>query len=164
MSLIGAGTEAATRTLLSVPVVVSNSIPDAGLVVLDKASVLSVYGQVLLATSTDFYFGSDNVALRATFRFGAAIADTERLVKLTVAGAGSSAGTSAPRPIRVVTEGRRFPGVASSVFSGGKSVRKLGARTWLTSTGLAMSRNRRGPKAIRSMLLHSPAVVPSTRI
>ena len=68
---------------------VSNSMPDASLLVLDKASVLSVYGQVLLATSTDFYFGSDNIALRATFRFGAAIADTERVVKLTVAAAGS---------------------------------------------------------------------------
>lgn len=56
---------------------VSNSMPDASLLVLDKASVLSVYGQVLLATSTDFYFGSDNVALRATFRFGVAIADTD---------------------------------------------------------------------------------------
>ena len=62
-SLVDAGTEAATRTLLSVPVLVSNSMPDASLLVLDKASVLSVYGQVLLATSTDFYFGSDNVAL-----------------------------------------------------------------------------------------------------
>ena len=42
-----------------------------------------------LATSTDYYFGSDNVALRATFRFGQKIADTARVVELTVAGAGS---------------------------------------------------------------------------
>ena len=42
-----------------------------------------------LATSTDYYFGADSIALRATFRFGQKIADTERVVKLTVAGAGS---------------------------------------------------------------------------
>ncbi len=51
--------------------------------------MLSVYGSVQLATSTDYYFGSDNIALRATFRFGQKIADTARVVKLTVATAGS---------------------------------------------------------------------------
>ena len=30
-----------------------------------------------LATSADYYFGADSIALRATFRFGAKIADTE---------------------------------------------------------------------------------------
>ena len=89
VSLVGAGTVAPTRTLLSVPVVVSNAMPATSMLVLDAASVLSVYGDVAVATSTDFYFGSDNVALRATFRFGAKIADTARVVKLTVAAAGS---------------------------------------------------------------------------
>ena len=64
-------------------------MPNGGLLVLDKASVLSVYGAVMLATSTDFYFGADSVALRATFRFGQKIADTSRVVKLTVTPAGS---------------------------------------------------------------------------
>jgi HK97 family phage major capsid protein len=90
MSLVGAGTTAPTRTLLNAPVLVSNSMTDGTMLVLDKSTILSVYGSVQLATSTDYYyFGSDNVALRATFRFGASIADTERVVKLTVAGAGS---------------------------------------------------------------------------
>ena len=71
------------------PVLVSNSVPDGTTLVLDRNSVLSVYGTVQLATSTDFYFGSDNVALRATFRFGQTIADTSRVVKLTVATPGS---------------------------------------------------------------------------
>ena len=52
---------------------------------LDRNSVLSVYGDVPLATSVDYYFGSDNVALRATFRFGAKVASTARVVKLTIA-------------------------------------------------------------------------------
>ncbi len=71
------------------PVLVSNSVPDGTTLVLDRNSVLSVYGTVQLATSTDFYFGSDNVALGATFRFGQKIADTSRVVKLTVATPGS---------------------------------------------------------------------------
>ena len=89
VSLVGAGTTAPTRTLLSVPVLVSNSVPDGTMLVLDRNSVLSVYGTVQLATSTDYYFGSDNVALRATFRFGAVIANSDRVVKLTVATPGS---------------------------------------------------------------------------
>jgi hypothetical protein len=40
---------------------------------------------VQLATSTDSYFGSDSVALRATFRFGAKITHTDRVIELTVA-------------------------------------------------------------------------------
>jgi hypothetical protein len=53
--------------------------------VLDRNSVLSVYGDVQLATSVDYYFGFDNVALRATFRLGAKVASTARVVKLTIA-------------------------------------------------------------------------------
>ena len=34
----------------------------------------SAYGAVQLATSADYYFGADSIALRATFRFGAKIA------------------------------------------------------------------------------------------
>jgi len=46
-----------------------------------------VYGQVQLATSQDF--DSDSIRLRATFRFGAKIADVERVVKLAVTDLGS---------------------------------------------------------------------------
>ena len=89
MTLVGAGNSAPNRTLLSVPVLVSNSLSDTTMLVLDRNTILSVYGAVQLATSTDYYFGPDNVALRATFRFGQKIADTARVVELTVAGAGS---------------------------------------------------------------------------
>lgn len=89
VSLVGAGTEAVTRSLLGVPVLVTNAMSSSGMVVLDKNAVLSAYGNVDLATSTDYYFGSDGVALRATFRFGQAIVDPDRVVKLTVAAEGS---------------------------------------------------------------------------
>jgi hypothetical protein len=42
--------------------------------VIDRNSILSVYGTVQLATSQEFYFDSDSVGVRATFRFGACIA------------------------------------------------------------------------------------------
>ena len=60
MSLVSAGTTAPTRTLLSVPVLVSNSMTDGTMLVLDKSTILSVYGSVQLATSTVYYFGSDH--------------------------------------------------------------------------------------------------------
>jgi hypothetical protein len=40
--------------------------------------VLSAYANVMLATSTEFYFGSDSVALRATFWFGQKLVDPAR--------------------------------------------------------------------------------------
>ena len=89
VSLVGAGVEAPQRALLGVPVMVSNAMSGYNVLVLDSGSVLSAYGDVQLATSTDFYFGSDSVALRATFRFGAKIAHTDRVIKLTVAEPGS---------------------------------------------------------------------------
>jgi hypothetical protein len=51
--------------------------------------LLSVYGQVQLATSQDFYFDSDSIGLRPTFRFGAKIADVERVVKRAVTDLGN---------------------------------------------------------------------------
>lgn len=89
VSLVGAGVEAPQRTLLSVPVLVSNAMPDYDLLVLDRASVLSAVGTVQIATSFDWAFEADAVGLRATWRFGAKIADTSRVVKLTVAAPGS---------------------------------------------------------------------------
>jgi HK97 family phage major capsid protein len=89
VSLVSAGTTAPTRTLLSVPVLASNSIADGTTLVLDRSTILSVYGSVMLATSQEFYFDSDSIGVRATFRFGARIANSERLVKLTVATPGS---------------------------------------------------------------------------
>ena len=68
---------------------VSNSVPDGTMLVLDKSTILSVYGSIQLATSTDFYFDSDSIGVRATWRFGQKIANSDRVIKLTVASAGS---------------------------------------------------------------------------
>ena len=88
VSLVGAGTTAPSRTLVSVPVLVSNSVPDGTMLVLDRYTILSVYGSVMLATSQEFYFDSDSIGVRATWRFGQKIANPDRVIKLTVASPG----------------------------------------------------------------------------
>lgn len=88
VSLVGAGTTAPSRTLVSVPVLVSNSVPDGTMLVLDRSTILSVYGSVMLATSQEFYFDSDSIGVRATWRFNQKIANPDRVIKLTVASPG----------------------------------------------------------------------------
>ena len=51
-----------------------------------RSAVPSVYGDVQLATSDQFCVGSDNIAVRCTFRFGQQISDTARVVSLTTPG------------------------------------------------------------------------------
>lgn len=84
-SLVGAGTDAPERQLLSVLVTVDRDVTAGSLVVLDKSAVLSAYGNLLVARSEDFYFSSDSVAIRATWRFGAVVADAARVVTIDVA-------------------------------------------------------------------------------
>ncbi len=84
-SLLGSGTVAAQRTLLNVPVMSTVGMPTKSLLVLDKRMTLSAYGSLNVAISNDFYFGSDNVAVRATIRFGAGFSKAGAGVKLTVA-------------------------------------------------------------------------------
>ncbi|GAB4971527.1 phage major capsid protein [Mycobacterium avium subsp. hominissuis] len=84
MSLIGAGTESPTKTLLSIPVTVTSAMPANKILLVDRNKTLSAYGQLLVARSDDYYFGSDNVAMRATFRFGAGFVDRKAGQILTV--------------------------------------------------------------------------------
>lgn len=83
-SLLGAGTEAGAKTLLSLPVLTTVAMPADQVLVLDKHQVLSAYGEFKFARSDDFYFGSDNVALRATLRFGAGTVEPNAMQVLTV--------------------------------------------------------------------------------
>ena len=83
-SLVGAGTGSATRQLLNLPVLVDRDVNPESAIVLDRKAILSVYGNVQIATSTDYLFNQDSVALRITWRFGAKIADTNRVVALDI--------------------------------------------------------------------------------
>ncbi|NNM45139.1 phage major capsid protein [Knoellia koreensis] len=83
-SLLGAGTDAATRQLLGIPVKVSNAMPSGDLLVIDKTAVLSAYGEVKLALSEHAFFASDSLGVRATFRFGQKLVDPARVVKVAV--------------------------------------------------------------------------------
>ena len=70
-SLVGAGTESAQRTLLSIPVNVTSAMTSGQILAVDRSKTLSAYGSIQIARSEHAYFNSDSWALRATLRFGA---------------------------------------------------------------------------------------------
>ncbi|MDJ0099911.1 phage major capsid protein [Gordonia alkanivorans] len=78
-SLIGAGTTAAQKMLLSLPVLVNSAVPTASGLVIDKTQVIAALGPVNVATSDQAYFASDSVGVRVTFRFGFALPRPERI-------------------------------------------------------------------------------------
>lgn len=86
-SLLGAGTQDAQPFLFSLPVIVNPAMPADKLLILDKSAVVSAVGQVMVATSADLLFDEDNIAVRATWRFGQAVVHPDRLAVVTVAGA-----------------------------------------------------------------------------
>lgn len=88
-SLLGAGTSDAAQLLLSLPVLVNVAVPDYSGVVIDRAAVVSATGTVSIATSSDLYFDSDSIAIRATWRIGHAVVRPERIGKFTIAQPGS---------------------------------------------------------------------------
>jgi len=83
-NLLGAGVEVGPPYVLGMPVYVKKSMPENKIVVLDRSQVLSAYGDVQVARSDEFYFGSDNVALRATFRFGVGVLEPQAVQVLTI--------------------------------------------------------------------------------
>jgi HK97 family phage major capsid protein len=88
-SLLGAGTTDALPMLLSLPVIVSPAVPMNSGVVIDQSAVVSAVGPLVVATSTDRYFDSDSVALRATWRCGHAVVRPDRIGIFDIAAAGS---------------------------------------------------------------------------
>lgn len=84
VSLLGAGTTDAVRTLLDVPVITTSVMPSGTGLVLDSSAVLSAVGAVNVAVSEQAYFSSDSVGLRCTWRFGAAVARPDRVGTFTL--------------------------------------------------------------------------------
>jgi HK97 family phage major capsid protein len=83
-SLLGAGTTDAVPMLLSLPVLVDPAVPaDTGMVI-DKTSVVSAVGKVMVAVSDQVYFAADSVGLRCTWRFGQNVVRPNRIGKFTV--------------------------------------------------------------------------------
>jgi hypothetical protein len=82
-SLLGAGTEAAERRLLGVPVLSTPALTPGTVLVLDGSSVLTVYGDVRVARSDDAFFASDVVAVRVTLGCGWGLMQASRVVSLS---------------------------------------------------------------------------------
>ncbi|WP_068270349.1 phage major capsid protein [Aldersonia kunmingensis] len=89
-SLLGAGTSAAERTLLGIKVIVSAAlIPDDpddphAVIVADTNGVLAAYGDLEYSISEHLFFGRDSLAVRTSIRCGAALAEPDRLVELSI--------------------------------------------------------------------------------
>jgi len=79
VSLLGAGTDDSEPRLLSIPLFVNNELPAGSGVLIDKSAVISAVSPLEIATSTDQYFASDSVAVRATMRTGHTIPRPDRI-------------------------------------------------------------------------------------
>lgn len=83
-SLVGAGTVAAERALLGLPVLVTPAMPAGSLLVVDQSAVIGAQGPVRVARSDDAYFSSDSIGVRVTWRLGWQVMHGMRVAKLTV--------------------------------------------------------------------------------
>lgn len=88
-TLLGAGTADAEPRLLGLPVAVNHALPAYSGIVVDRFAVVSAVGPVVIATSTDQYFSSDSVAVRATFRLGSVVVRPDRIGVFTIDAGGS---------------------------------------------------------------------------
>jgi HK97 family phage major capsid protein len=84
-SLVGAGTEAGERRLLSLPVLVDAAMPAGSLLVVDQSAIIGAQSPVRLARSEDAYFSSDAIGVRVTWRCGWKVMHASRVAKLTIA-------------------------------------------------------------------------------
>lgn len=83
-TLLGAGTHDAQSFLLDLPVIVDPAVPSGDGLVIDKTAIVSAVGQVMVAISSEFYFNSDSVGVRCTWRFGQNVVKPNRIAKFTV--------------------------------------------------------------------------------
>lgn len=83
-SLVGAGTVAAERALLGLPVLVTPAMPAGSLLVVDQSAVIGAQGPVRVARSDDAYFSSDSIGVRVTWRLGWNVQHGSRVAKLTI--------------------------------------------------------------------------------
>jgi HK97 family phage major capsid protein len=83
-SLVGAGTVAAERALLGLPVLVTPAMPAGSLLVVDQSAVIGAQGPVRVARSDDAYFSSDSIGVRVTWRLGWKVMHGSRVAKLTI--------------------------------------------------------------------------------
>ena len=89
LSLLGAGTTDAQALLLSLPVIVNVAVPQGVGFVIDRNAIMSAVGPLKVATSDDYYFDSDGVAVRCTWRLGHAVVRPERIGTFTIGDTGS---------------------------------------------------------------------------
>ncbi|CAJ1495102.1 phage major capsid protein [[Mycobacterium] burgundiense] len=88
-SLVGAGTVAAERALLSLPVFVTPDMPSHEILVGDRSAIVAAQSLVRLARSEDAYFSADVIGVRLTWRLGWNVMHPDRVAKLSTLELGS---------------------------------------------------------------------------
>ena len=66
------------------PVLTTAAVPSGQLLAIDSTALVSAVGTVQVAVSQDYYFNSDSIALRCTWRFGANLVHPDRIARLEV--------------------------------------------------------------------------------
>lgn len=84
LTILGAGAEGAAPVLLGIPVLVNKAVPTGSGLIVDRRDIVSAVGDVMVTQSDQAYFTHDSMALRITFRFGAAVIHTDRHASFTV--------------------------------------------------------------------------------
>lgn len=84
-ALLGAGTQDAAQSLLSLPVRVDNAVPSGTGFIFDRSAIVSAVSNVEVATNDSAFFTSDSVAVRCVFRFGALLVRPDRVATFEIA-------------------------------------------------------------------------------
>lgn len=78
-TLLGAGTDDAEPRLLSIPVTVNPEMPRKTGMLIDPTAIVSAVSSLTVATSSDRYFSSDSIAVRAIMRTGHTVVRPDRI-------------------------------------------------------------------------------------
>lgn len=81
---LGSPAEQAERKLYGLPVHVTPQMNPGNILVIDSANLIAAIGDINLESDKSFYFGSDSVAHRLTWRIGWNLVHADRIAKIKV--------------------------------------------------------------------------------
>ncbi|MEE8684891.1 phage major capsid protein [Bifidobacterium mongoliense] len=81
---LGSPAEQTERKLYGLPVYVTPQMTKGMILVIDSTNLVAAVGDIDLITDSSFYFGSDSIAHRLTWRVGWSLVHPDRLAKIKV--------------------------------------------------------------------------------
>ena len=98
---LGSPAEQAERRLFGLPVYTSAQMTPGQMLVIDSTTLIAAVGDIQVDTSEDYYFSSDSIARRITWRLGWNLVHPDRVAKITVSAVSS---TSTPASEAVTSD------------------------------------------------------------